>query len=161
MAKRVSAKLSDQELIQALDQAAEQSSQAAVIRTALRSELLDHDGSAVDHASSDVDQDVIQSLMDRLDQLEKRVRDLEPVTDAEIREEAESIEWQLDWGGGEDHRDAVAEAGELLRDRGEAEMATLDDETGLKIQTSQKILRHVRELPWVMHRGGRKYYWVG
>lgn len=105
------------------------------------------------------DSDRLESVTERVDDLERRVAALEPVSDDEIRDAVDEIEWQLDWGGGEDHREAVAEAGELLRDRGEAEMATLDDETSLGIETSQKILRHVRYLPWVEHGGGRKYYW--
>jgi hypothetical protein len=89
------------------------------------------------------------------------VSEVEPVSDNAIRAAADDIDWQLDWGGGEEHREAVAAAGQLLRDLGEAEMATIDEHAKLEIETSQKILRHVRYLPWVEHGGGRKYYWVG
>jgi hypothetical protein len=137
-------------------------SRAWVVRECIDSVRSGADRLGADRNESDrVASDRLESVIDRLDDLEARVSALEPVSDAEIRDAADGIEWQLGWGGGEKHREAVAQAGQLLRDRGEAEMGRLDDESELEIESSQKILRHVRHLPWVEHGGGRKYYWIG
>jgi len=87
-------------------------------------------------------------------------REIGLVTDEDIAEAVSRIEWRQDWMGNEDHQAAVGSAAQYLRDRGDAEMSELDEHADLDIKTSPKIIRHVRQLPWIEHRGGRKYYWL-
>jgi len=87
-------------------------------------------------------------------------REIGLVTDEDIARAVARIEWRQEWMGNGDHQAAVESAARHLRDRGDAEMSELDEHADLDIKTSPKIIRHVRQLPWIEHRGGRKYYWL-